>query len=128
MRSLEKHVFLLFYVSEYLFKSFLFFQCFGTESKNNWKSLASLLVISLTFLFSPKKIIRSFETSEPLSGYGEMILGESYILTGNQQKGGRDPATSRFARSSTRFRFLYIEGCPFEESFRRCHGSVVDRI
>ena len=36
---------------------------------------------------SPKKIIDSFVASEPLSGFGKMILGESYILTGNIQKG-----------------------------------------
>ena len=36
---------------------------------------------------SPKKIINWFETSEPLSGFGKMILGESYILLGNKQKG-----------------------------------------
>ena len=33
--------------------------------------------------YSPKKIINWFELSEPLSGYGKMILGESYILNGN---------------------------------------------
>ncbi len=36
---------------------------------------------------SPKKIISWFEASEPLSGFGKMILGESYILLGNKQKG-----------------------------------------
>ena len=36
---------------------------------------------------SPKKIINWFEASEPLSGFGKMILGESYILLGNKQKG-----------------------------------------
>ncbi len=36
---------------------------------------------------SPKKIINWFEISEPLSGFGKMILGESYILLGNKQKG-----------------------------------------
>ena len=36
---------------------------------------------------SPKKIINSFEGSGTLSGFGKMILGESYILTGNVQKG-----------------------------------------
>ncbi len=36
---------------------------------------------------SPKKIINLFEISEPLSGFGKMILGESYILLGNKQKG-----------------------------------------
>ena len=32
---------------------------------------------------SPKKIIKLFATSEPLSGFGKMILGESFILVGN---------------------------------------------
>ncbi len=36
---------------------------------------------------SPKKIIQSFSASEPLSGFGKMILGESYILIGNKEKG-----------------------------------------
>ena len=36
---------------------------------------------------SPKKIINWFETNKPLSGFGKMILGESYILLGNKQKG-----------------------------------------
>ena len=36
---------------------------------------------------SPKKIIDLFASSEPLSGYGKMILGESFILTGNTKKG-----------------------------------------
>ena len=36
---------------------------------------------------SPKKIINSFASSEPLSGFGKMILGESYILTGDIEKG-----------------------------------------
>ncbi len=36
---------------------------------------------------SPKKIIKWYETSNPLSGFGKMILGESYVLTGNINKG-----------------------------------------
>ena len=36
---------------------------------------------------SPKKIIDWFGPNEPLSGFGKMILGESYILTGNNEKG-----------------------------------------
>ena len=36
---------------------------------------------------SPKKIIDSFASSEPLSGFGKMILGESFILNGNMEKG-----------------------------------------
>ena len=36
---------------------------------------------------SPKKIIEWYGTSSPLSGFGKMILGESFILTGNIDKG-----------------------------------------
>ncbi len=36
---------------------------------------------------SPKKIINWFGIKDPLSGYGKMILGESYILVGDKNKG-----------------------------------------
>ena len=36
---------------------------------------------------SPRKIIEWFDSNEPLSGFGKMILGESFILDGNLQKG-----------------------------------------
>ena len=36
---------------------------------------------------SPKKIIKKFSDEEPLSGFGEMILGESYIINGESAKG-----------------------------------------
>jgi soluble lytic murein transglycosylase len=36
---------------------------------------------------SPKKIIKWFTDKNPLSGYGQMILGESFILTGEKTKG-----------------------------------------
>ena len=36
---------------------------------------------------SPKKIVNLFENNEPLSGFGKMILGESYVLLGSKQKG-----------------------------------------
>ncbi len=36
---------------------------------------------------SPKKIITWFGANEPLSGYGKMILGESYLLIGDKSKG-----------------------------------------
>ncbi|MDA9594794.1 lytic transglycosylase domain-containing protein, partial [Candidatus Pelagibacter sp.] len=36
---------------------------------------------------SPKRIIDSFSTSNPLSGFGKLILGESFILTGNKELG-----------------------------------------
>jgi soluble lytic murein transglycosylase len=40
-----------------------------------------------TSKISPKKIINWFGQAEPLSGFGKMILGESYALTGNKIKG-----------------------------------------
>ena len=40
-----------------------------------------------TSQISPKKIINWFDQNEPITGYGKMILGESYILTGNKAKG-----------------------------------------
>ncbi len=40
-----------------------------------------------TNIVSPKKIIDYFSTTDPLSGFGKMILGESYILAGNKEKG-----------------------------------------
>jgi soluble lytic murein transglycosylase len=40
-----------------------------------------------TSQISPKKIINWFNQNEPITGYGKMILGESYILTGNKAKG-----------------------------------------
>ena len=40
-----------------------------------------------TNTISPKKIINWFGDDEPLSGFGKMILGESFILNGNIQKG-----------------------------------------
>ena len=36
---------------------------------------------------SPKKIIDWFDSSEPLSGFGKLILGESFIKTGDIEKG-----------------------------------------
>jgi len=36
---------------------------------------------------SPNKIINWFNSTEPLSGYGKLILGESFMLTGNISKG-----------------------------------------
>ena len=40
-----------------------------------------------TAKISPRKIINWFAKNEPLSGYGKMILGESFILDGNKTKG-----------------------------------------
>ena len=36
---------------------------------------------------SPKKIIDTFVSTEPLSGFGKMILGESFVLSGNTERG-----------------------------------------
>ena len=36
---------------------------------------------------SPKKIINWFGVDEPLSGYGMLVLGESFIQTGDSEKG-----------------------------------------
>ena len=36
---------------------------------------------------SPKKIINWFGVNEPLSGYGMLVLGESFIQTGDNEKG-----------------------------------------
>ncbi len=36
---------------------------------------------------NPKKIIKIFEENEPLSGFGKMILGESFIIEGQKVKG-----------------------------------------
>jgi len=36
---------------------------------------------------SPNKIIDWFNSEEPLSGYGMLVLGESFIQTGNSEKG-----------------------------------------
>ena len=38
-------------------------------------------------IVSADKIIKWFQNNEPLSGYGKIILGESYILTGQIEKG-----------------------------------------
>lgn len=40
-----------------------------------------------TKTISPKKIIDWYSINEPLSGFGKMILGESFILQGNIEKG-----------------------------------------
>ena len=36
---------------------------------------------------SPEKVINWFQNNEPLSGYGKMILGESYVMSGQLEKG-----------------------------------------
>ncbi len=56
---------------------------------------------------SPKKIINWYSTSEPLSGFGKMILGESFVLTGNKEKGIKlikeGWITAKLSKSELRF-------------------------
>ena len=56
---------------------------------------------------SPKKIIDWFSDNEPLSGFGTMILGESFILTGNEEKGikfiKKGWITAELSKSELRF-------------------------
>ena len=56
---------------------------------------------------SPKKIINWFGNNEPLSGFGKMILGESYILKGNKNKGTKfikeGWVTAEMTKSELRF-------------------------
>ena len=40
-----------------------------------------------TKIMSPNKIIKYFEIDKPLSGFGQIILGESYIALGEEEKG-----------------------------------------
>ena len=34
-----------------------------------------------------KRIIQWFDGKEPLSGYGKLMLGQSYLIEGNDEKG-----------------------------------------
>ncbi len=56
---------------------------------------------------SPKKIIDWFDQNEPLSGFGNLILGESYILNGNTDKGinliKKGWITAELSKSELRF-------------------------
>ncbi len=56
---------------------------------------------------SPKKIIDWFDASKPLSGFGKMILGESFVLTGNTEKGTKfikeGWITAELSKSDLRF-------------------------
>ena len=55
----------------------------------------------------PNKIINWFQENEPLSGYGKMILGESYILTDQIEKGQKfikeGWVTANLSKSDLRF-------------------------
>ena len=58
--------------------------------RDNFKSIqVSDLNKLSTEKVSPRKIIEWFGPAEPLSGFGKMILGESFILNGNKEKGIR---------------------------------------
>ena len=61
------------------------------EKNSNYPRISRLRFLAehklSTAKVSPKKIINWFGQTEPLSGYGKMILGESYALTGNKAKG-----------------------------------------
>ena len=56
---------------------------------------------------SPKKIIEWFGSSEPLSGFGKMILGESFILINELEKGKKQIKegwiTAELSKSELRF-------------------------
>jgi soluble lytic murein transglycosylase len=56
---------------------------------------------------SPKKIIDWFGANEPLSGYGMLVLGESFIQTGNSKKGialiKRGWITAKLSRTNMKF-------------------------
>jgi len=61
------------------------------KKNNNYPRISRIKYIAehklSTDRISPKKIIDWFNKKEPLSGYGKLILGESYIKTGNLNKG-----------------------------------------
>jgi soluble lytic murein transglycosylase len=56
---------------------------------------------------SPKKIINLFSSSDPLSGFGKLILGESFILTDNKEIGTKyikeGWITAELSKSELRF-------------------------
>ncbi len=70
--------------SFYEYKSFI-------ENNENYPRIGRIKYLAehklSTKTISPKKIIDWFGTSEPLSGFGKMILGESHIANGNKDKG-----------------------------------------
>ena len=63
------------------------------ERNNSYPRLGRIKYLSehklSTKVLSPKKIIQMFENQEPLSGYGKLILGESFILKGDKVTGTR---------------------------------------
>ena len=63
------------------------------ERNNSYPRIGRIKYLSehklSTKVLSPKKIIQMFESQEPLSGYGRLILGESFILKGDKVTGTR---------------------------------------
>jgi soluble lytic murein transglycosylase len=61
------------------------------KQNNNYPRISRIRYIAehklSTDKISPKKIIDWFNKEEPLSGYGKLILGESFIKSGNIKKG-----------------------------------------
>lgn len=61
------------------------------EKNKNYPNIDKLKVLAENKLsidtLSPKKIIDWFKLYEPLSGYGQILLGESYIYIGQYNKG-----------------------------------------
>ena len=61
------------------------------KKNNNYPRISRIKYIAehklSTDKISPKKIINWFNKEAPLSGYGKLILGESYIRTGDLNKG-----------------------------------------
>ena len=70
--------------------SFFNYQIFITKN-SNYPRIDRLKYLAehklSTEKVSPKKIINWFKDQEPFSGFGKMILGESFILIGEKQKG-----------------------------------------
>ena len=61
------------------------------ERNNSYPRIGRIKYLSehklSTKIVSPKNIIKMFENEDPLSGYGKIILGESFIKTGQISKG-----------------------------------------
>ena len=82
---------------------------------------------------SPKKIINSFDSTEPLSGFGEMILGESFILTGDIKKGTKlikkGWVTAELTKSELRFfrkKYEILRFILYSSNF--CNSTIIGSI
>ncbi len=81
------------------------------DSNENYPRIGRVKYLSehklSTGKISPKKIINWYSASEPLSGFGKMILGESFVLTGNTEKGIKNIKegwiTAELSKSELRF-------------------------